>query len=320
MPPDNLYAAAPSPGQSRGAGASSHDPYLSNQVFGLTVSSAFEIGLPLTRLVGPADIFIDQGSVPSLLPHGVWKAACVQMNETEIVFSLPRLGRVMASQGNRIIVQAHAQSNTHALAPFLRTAGLGAILHQRGAVTLHAAVVSIGGGAVALAGASGAGKSVLAAALQAQGVALVSDEICCCDPTSLQVSSGVPEIWVWPDAAKCAAIDQVDAPRVRDDLSLKRLVAGAFAAGTWPLTRLYYLEPGDPHENGSVESLPPAEAVALFLDNLYQPQLYPLQMRRAVAECAMRCAKELPCRILRIPRSLSRLGEVVDCLARDAAL
>jgi hypothetical protein len=61
--------------------------------------------------------------------------------------------------------------------PALYSTVAALLLAWRGAVPLHASAVAVDGRAIALAGLSGTGKSSLAAALAAEGAALVSDDL-----------------------------------------------------------------------------------------------------------------------------------------------
>jgi hypothetical protein len=54
---------------------------------------------------------------------------------------------------------------------------LGFILRLRGQLALHASAVQIGGGALAIVGPHGAGKSTIAAALVTRGFALIADDV-----------------------------------------------------------------------------------------------------------------------------------------------
>ena len=55
---------------------------------------------------------------------------------------------------------------------------MGAALHQRGILPLHANAVEIDHRAVAFMGASGAGKSTLAAWFHDQGYPILADDVC----------------------------------------------------------------------------------------------------------------------------------------------
>ena len=96
---------------------------------------------------------------------------------------VPDTARFRVECGRRITIQPAPGCTDQSLAQILRMTPLAALLYQRGLLALHAAVVAPPpeeGGvqrAVLLAGDSGAGKSVLAAALLCQGWSLLSDDL-----------------------------------------------------------------------------------------------------------------------------------------------
>jgi hypothetical protein len=79
---------------------------------------------------------------------------------------------------------------------------MGALLHQRGLLPLHANVIEWNGRAFAFAGPSGAGKSTLAARLQQMGYALLSDDLCAVgwEAGEPRAFPGVPRVKLWSDA------------------------------------------------------------------------------------------------------------------------
>ena len=82
--------------------------------------------------------------------------------------------------GDPLRVRVHSATGAdEALAPlFLSSSVLGVLLALRGETTLHASAVSLGGRALAIAGASGRGKSTLAALLcRLPGAELVTDDL-----------------------------------------------------------------------------------------------------------------------------------------------
>ncbi|MEM7052785.1 MAG: hypothetical protein AAF604_24180 [Acidobacteriota bacterium] len=74
-------------------------------------------------------------------------------------------------------------------------------LEQRGRLALHGAVAEVGGRAVALLGAGGAGKSSLLMALLESGGRLLSDDLLIVDPETREAHPAVPEMRLWLDDA-----------------------------------------------------------------------------------------------------------------------
>jgi hypothetical protein len=120
------------------------------------------------------------------------------------------------------------------------------VLHLRGTTCLHASAVLLAGEAVAFCGASGSGKSTIAAALAARGCALVTDDVLPLPTTSsgILAGSGLPEIRIYPAAANRLGIaDRAAPPRAGQTKAVWR--PELIAAGANPLACVYLLEPDD---------------------------------------------------------------------------
>jgi hypothetical protein len=87
---------------------------------------------------------------------------------------------------------------------------------QRGHLCLHATLVQIGGRAVALAGAAGAGKSTTAVALHGRGHTVVVDDVVVIDQRDREawVLPYRRPVHLAPDAARALAVDVAAAPEV----------------------------------------------------------------------------------------------------------
>lgn len=87
-------------------------------------------------------------------------------------------------------------------AVYLRGSVLGFVLRLRGVVSLHASAIAVGGCAIAILGAAGAGKSTTAAAFVQCGFPLLTDDITALrrEGRNFQVLPGYPRLNLWPDA------------------------------------------------------------------------------------------------------------------------
>src|SRR6202161_2540124 len=123
-------------------------------------------------------------------------------------FVVPRVARYLVSAGNLVHIEPWASADDLQVRRFLRMTPAAALYLQRGIPVLHAAVAAdAAGDAVVLAGDSGAGKSVLLAALVQRGWGLLTDDLA---PVTLD-DAGVPvavptwpEVNLWPDVAGLA--------------------------------------------------------------------------------------------------------------------
>jgi hypothetical protein len=115
----------------------------------------------------------------------------------------------------------------------------------QGLEVLHAGAVVVGGGAVAISGPSGAGKTSLALALRRRGAELLADDV-------VAVERAGEELLAHP-GAPIAGIDRGEAERLREaggeepgellaENGRERVARAALAAGPAPLRALFLLE------------------------------------------------------------------------------
>lgn len=118
-------------------------------------------------------------------------------------FSIPEVGYYRVQSGKEIEVALVAGAEMREVRLFLLGSAWAALCYQRGLFPLHASVVQLGSEAVAFCGASGAGKSTIAAWLAQRSYPLVSDDLC-----RLELpAEGRPRAWpapaqlrLWSDA------------------------------------------------------------------------------------------------------------------------
>lgn len=163
--------------------------------YGLTISTA----LPLPGLGaadGPCpqepDIWISDAALPAPVAQGDGPYRLV---DDGLLFTAPGVGRYLARAGRVLLVDADPGADPDMVTGLLIATALPMLVWQRGGVLLHAASVLLPGrlGAVAIAGASGSGKSTVAAALLEAGGSLIADDSCWLRADGAMVSaSGLP--------------------------------------------------------------------------------------------------------------------------------
>jgi hypothetical protein len=168
------------------------------------------------------------------------------------------------------------------------------VLHLRGTTCLHASAVLLAGEVVAFCGASGTGKSTIAAALATRGCALVTDDVLPLPMNSsgILAGSGLPEIRLYPAAAnRLGLADGAAAPRAGQSKAVWRpeLIAG----GTHPLACVYLLEP---NERGprSLQKASAQSALRSLLSNSFW--LHPGETAALAADlvCFARLVRSIP--------------------------
>lgn len=125
--------------------------------------------------------------------------ALMQAGDGSVWFDVPGIARFQIDGGREVRVQPYPDADERSIVLFLLGSALGAVLHQRGFLVLHANAVLVDGGAVLLAGHSGAGKSTTAAALLERGYEVLADDVTALDEAG-GFAAGVPRLKLWKDA------------------------------------------------------------------------------------------------------------------------
>ncbi|GAB3124745.1 serine kinase [Novispirillum itersonii] len=152
-----------------------------------------------------AEVILEQGDVPPVLDPLRWKNRFFQVDT--LGRALVTLGgplRFLVTDGRTLRINDATPDARRDVEALLQGAVAGVVLHQRGVLALHASCVAEQGRAVAISGASGQGKSTLAAALAAQGLSLLSDDLIRIGfaATDALAFPGPSRVRLWPDAAK----------------------------------------------------------------------------------------------------------------------
>jgi len=123
----------------------------------------------------------------------------------------------------------------------------GFILRRRGATCLHASAVAIGGRAVALVGAAGAGKSTTAAAFARLGLPVLCDDVLALRQRGEKffVEPAYPRLRLWPEAVTMLYGAPEALPRLTPSWEKRYLDLSQgphrFQAQALPLGTLYFL-------------------------------------------------------------------------------
>jgi hypothetical protein len=195
------------------------------------------------------------------------------------------------------------------------------LLSRQGRTLLHGAAVSADGGALAILGDSGRGKSTLGAALLQAGARLISEDLIVTETggDAVRVHSGYDRISLLPDAMAALGVDPGEA-RVRPGRGLEKfwLPAGALGgmapSGSPPLTAIYILAAPDPQSQASAaHPVSPRIAAIELVRHLYgAPWMRPVSPAD-LAYCAAVAARVPVFRLAR-PASLAAIGETARML------
>jgi len=229
-------------------------------------------------------------------------------------------GTFLVRKGCEIMVEPEAGVEESIIRLILLGSVLAILLHQRGVLVLHASVVSIHGYAVGFMGEKGWGKSTTAAAFNAKGHALVTDDILAVilgrDGT-LMVQPGPPHFKLWPEAAVASFGDDPETlMRLHSRIEKRERSATIRHIGEpLPLRRLYVLDRGEQLE--SIPMTPTAALLALVRHSYLCRIMKSLgSMERNFWQCAQ-LAEQVPVSSLKRPKDLGALGSIVELVKQD---
>ena len=142
--------------------------------------------------------------VPPRRPHGELlldhvvagnRRCAAARGETGTTLVVPGCARFhVAADGEAVTCHADPEAAPGLLPVVVTGTLLAFVLAQRGHAVLHASAVEVVGGALAVVGASGMGKSTVAAMLCAIGAPLVADDVLCVDADQLTCQRGGREL------------------------------------------------------------------------------------------------------------------------------
>ena len=292
------------------------------QAFGLRIRSF----LPLPELTpddsnGDPDARIVNGSVPADLPEASFVRARFQAAAGALLLRIEGVARYLVTDGRRIVVEPEAHAHEEDVRLFLLGSALGALLHQRHDLVLHGSAIEVGGCCAVFLGASGSGKSTLALAFRERGHRILSDDLSAVRPGSdgrLEIQPGYPQAKLWLDSLASLNISGEDLRRIRRSMEKRALPFDAsFFRSALPVGRIYVLRPGDDLDI-HIEPVGGSRRFAVLRNHTYRFRY--LEGSGSKAEhfqSAVQLAQQVPISIVRRPRDLLRLPELVDRLEAD---
>jgi hypothetical protein len=164
-----------------------------------------------------------------------------------ICLRFPGVGSLLIRGGEEIVVETEPGVSDDVIRNFVLGPAMGALLHQRGLLVLHASAMALGGVAALFLGDSEWGKSTTAAACYQAGHALIADDTTAVDlsgaiPTAIPA---IPRIKLWPESLRALSLDPDRYERVHEELDKRQLPAPrGFPSAPVPIGAIYVLGEG----------------------------------------------------------------------------
>lgn len=255
------------------------------RISGLCVQS--DIALPgvidVPAGMGPPDVTLRTGDVPHRLEGAVERGPNWDMTENRFLLHIPHLGRFLMTGGREIRYQAEPTRQAD-LPIFLTGTVFGVLLHQRGNIVLHASAICVNGQAVMFCGASGAGKSTMAAALGQLGHALITDDIgvITLDANGIPVvSPDGRRLKLWNRSIERLGLAASRGQKIRDTIEKYYVAPTLTHARPMPLSAVYILREARPPYLAGIENPNLVDCAMLLQRNAYRPQLVRRMHQRA---------------------------------------
>jgi hypothetical protein len=223
--------------------------------FGWVLNSPFAIdGLPSLADAPLANdpetaLVLREEALPPALPDPVWSSPFITVGQDRrALIAFEESGRFLVLPGGDILFERVAGVPDKDIGALVTTVVAGVVLHQRGALPLHASSVEMNGRVFAFAGPVGRGKSVISKVLIQKGFRLCSDDITVVRFTAEGIpmaSVGTLSTRLPPDAVQAIGNDESAWELVRTGAFKRSCPATAFYGSGAPLAAIIRLEVTD---------------------------------------------------------------------------
>jgi hypothetical protein len=236
--------------------------------------------------------------LPADLPGAVRFGPYLQACPGDALFEWPRVARFRVREGRQIDIQIAEGSDKRRAAELAHSAPLGALVHQRGELPLHASTVTrpCDGRTFLIAGASGTGKSTTAAAFAQRGWKVLNDDL-----SRLTITESGALVWpgfhalkLWGRSCQLLDLDVSQLSAVYE-AKPKYLWSSDKVEGPRVVSAIVELHCGGEGEMSLTRSLGSA-AIQMLLRQTFRPRLVrALGIREAHFARVVQVARWTPC-------------------------
>lgn len=295
-------------------------------VFGLNVVSE----IVLSGLVGNssngsssdwADVTIVRGEVPARLENPNLELPWLSIGKDAFLMSLPNGVRFLVENGSKITVDVPREISDSDFSVYLLCSGVGALLHQRGILALHAGVVKVGDRCALFCGRTKAGKSTLVRGLVDRGYSMQGDDLGVFrfgrDGLPL-VYPAYPQMKLWADALESFGETSLPYERVLPELDKYAVpMAQSFNNTPLPVGKIYIIS-AESDTSVGLEPVKGIHKLKNFIDHTYKIEiLQALEQERPYFEAVKEVVKDIRMDRLFRPRGMEHMDAVLDVLEED---
>ena len=288
-------------------------------IAGLAVASDIPLPGVSEGHCGTPDIELLHEAVPERLASPVVSGPGWELDAANFLLRLPGVGRMLAHNGQRLVIEPEAGADLQDLLVFALGTGIGALLCQRGVTVLHASAVTDGPRAVGFCGPTGIGKSTLAAALCGAGCRFLCDDVLAVRLDSAShptVSPDGRQLKLHEPSLAALGLSEHRQGAVRREVAKYYVEPpGRPATAPVPLHAIYVLLEDDRLDDLQFERLKGPNAASALQRNGYRPRLAKAMARvgNPVATTAA-ILRRVPVYRLTRPRRLKHLPHMAEAL------
>lgn len=212
------------------------------KAFGLIIQSEFAIP-EFIESNGICQVQIKKSNVPAKLLADSKKGVRYEANKDEFLLHVDQTAWFYVKNGNEIIVEPFTGRINKKVRLFLLGSVFGALFIQRGLIPIHGSSIKLGDSAIIFSGASGVGKSSLAACFVQKGFPFLSDDISIIDEKFCVVPS-FPKLKLWKDILRKLDIDKASLVKVRPEIMKFHFsLRSMFFDNPLPLSKFFIINP-----------------------------------------------------------------------------